>query len=83
MVPKIWKSACFATCAFKSKDFVQILENFARTCVRVSVRFISSAYFGTTSKKFKLKNKTKKSEEKKHYGTGGTIHIGQEIQCLP
>ena len=39
---KNMKSACFASFAFKSYDFAQILENFARTCVRVSVCFRSS-----------------------------------------
>ena len=33
------KYACFAGSAFKSLNFAQILENFARTCVRVAVRF--------------------------------------------
>ena len=43
-MPRIWKSACFASSAFKSLNFVQNLENFAWTCVRVSVRFRSSVY---------------------------------------
>ena len=36
------KSACFASFALKKYNFAQILENFARTYVRVSVRFRTS-----------------------------------------
>ena len=31
-MPKIWKSDSFASLAFKSKNFAQILKKFARTC---------------------------------------------------
>ena len=41
-MPKIRNSACFASSAFKSLNFSQILENFAGICVRVSMRFKSS-----------------------------------------
>ena len=36
-------SSCFASSAFKSKNFAQIQENFARTCARLSAHFRSSA----------------------------------------
>ena len=42
LCPEYEKSSCFASYAFKSKNFAQILENFARTFVRMSVRFRSS-----------------------------------------
>ena len=36
---------CFVSSALKSENFAQILENFARTCVRVSVRFRNSVSY--------------------------------------
>ena len=44
ILPKIWKSAFFACFAFKNLHFAQILENFARTCVLVSMRLRSSGW---------------------------------------
>ena len=37
-MPTIWKSACFAKSAFKTKNRALILENFALTCVHMSVK---------------------------------------------
>ena len=33
------KSACFVSFTFQSQSFVKLIENFARTCVSVSVPF--------------------------------------------
>ena len=43
-MPKKFKSTCFASFALKISIFAQILENFAKTCVIVSVHFRSSVW---------------------------------------
>ena len=44
MYQKYQKSASFASFAFQNQNFAQILENFALTCVRVSVCFRKSGH---------------------------------------
>ena len=42
IIPKIWKSASFASFVFQNQNLAQMLENFARTCVRVFMRLRNS-----------------------------------------